>query len=103
MLVDLGPIVTGFLLIAVSTCVGVYPIKKLITIQEAKHELKHGSPGFLRSFSGILIIALWFMATWFFATIIGDWYNTDDLAGAISRSRHRLEILLRILAAFGRD
>jgi hypothetical protein len=98
-----APLTAWFILIAISAYVGIAPIKKLIQIQEAKHDLKHGSAGFLRSTLGWIIIAFWFAGTWFFATIIGDWYTTDDLPGAIARSRHRLELMLRILAALADD
>jgi len=98
MLNPLGPIIAVLLLIFLAASVGVYPIRKLIRIQEAKHELKHGSPGFFRTMSGWIIIVLWLTATWFFSTIIGDWWATDDLSAAIHRSGRRLELLLRILA-----
>ena len=77
------------------------PVKKLIAVREAKHELKHGSAGFIRSMSGWAIIAFWLMAAWFFATIIGDWGVSGDLDGAIERSMLRLRILLEIAAALG--
>ncbi|MEM8791576.1 MAG: hypothetical protein AAGE80_08150 [Pseudomonadota bacterium] len=100
---SLGPIVSTLLLIGVATGLGAYPIKKLIQVQEAKHELRHGSPGFFRTMSGWIIIAVWFAAIWFFATITGDWWATGDLEGAIARSGRRLELILRILAALSDD
>lgn len=103
MLSPLGPIIAVLLLICLAASVGAYPIKKLIRVQEAKHELKHGSPGFFRTMSGWIIIVFWLAATWFFATIIGDWSATGDLNAAIGRSGRRLELLLRILAALSDD
>ena len=100
---QLGPLFAIFLLICVAASIGTQPIKKLIQVQEAKHELKHGSPGFIRTMSGWFIIALWLAATWFFASIIGDWWAFGDLGAAIERSFARLEILLHILAALADD
>lgn len=103
MLNFLGPIPTTLLLIGIATSLGAYPIKKLIQVREAKHELKQNSPGYIRTISGWTIIALWLAATWFFATITGDWWATGDLSGALERSARRLELLLHILAALGDD
>ena len=103
MLSQPGPIIATLLILCVATAIGSYPIRKLIQVQEAKHELKHGSPGFFRTMSGWIVIALWLAATWFFATIAGDWWSTGDLDGAIERSGRRLELLLRILEALGDD
>jgi len=89
--------------LAISTLVGFRPVKKLIQIREAKHELKHGSAGFIRSTSGWFVIALWLAFTWFVATILGDWWATGDLQRAIDRGWLRLQILLEILAALGHD
>ena len=100
---SISHLIAVFVLILTASLMGIYPIKKLIQVKEAKHELKHGSAGFLRTMSGWIIIAIWAAATWFFATIIGDWWATDDLSGAIVRSGRRLEILLRILEALGDD
>jgi len=41
----------------------------------------------------------WVMAVWFVATVIGDWWATEDLAGAMDRAWLRLRILLEIAAA----
>ena len=98
-----GPALAFLALLAVATLLGTRPIKKLIQVQEAKHELKHGSAGFLRTMSGWIIIAIWLAATWFVATIIGDWWATADLDGAIARSGRRLELILHILAALADD
>ena len=100
---SLGPIAATLLLICLATSLGTYPIKKFIQVQEAKHELKQGSAGFLRTISGWSIIAFWLAATWFFATITGDWWATGDLEGAIARSGRRLEVILHILAALADD
>lgn len=97
----LGPYLAGAVLFALSTLIGMVPVVKLIKVREAKHELKQGSAGFLRTMSGWAVIAFWLMATWFFATIIGDWGTTGDLEGAIARSWLRLRILLEIAAALG--
>jgi len=53
--------------------------------------------------SGWIIIALWLAATWFVATILGDWWAFGDLENALLRSLRRLEILLHILAALADD
>ena len=99
----LAPFALAALLLCISTALGVLPIKKLISMREAKRELKHGSAGFLRSMSGWIIVALWLAFTWFCATILGDWHATDDLPGALDRAMLRLQILLEILAALGDD
>jgi len=103
MLTSTGPVLATLLIIGIAASLGIYPIKKLIRVQEAKHELKHGSPGFFRTMSGWIIIAIWLAATWFFASIVGDWWATGDLSSAIGRSARRLELLLRILAALADD
>ena len=96
---DPGPWIAIFTLYTGATLVGVTMIRKLITVYEAKHELKHGSAGFLRSISGWSLIAFWIMTTWFFATVFGDWAASGDLEGAIDRAWLRLRILLEIAAA----
>lgn len=92
-------IIATLVLLAASALAGVYPVRKLIQVREAKHELKHGSAGFLRTISGWSVIAIWLMAAWFFATIIGDWGATGDLSGAIDRGWLRLRILIEIAIA----
>ena len=94
-----APLIAGFALFALATVVGVLPVRKLIQIREAKHELRHGSAGFIRTLAGWSAIALWLLATWFFATIVGDWGATGDLDGAIARSWLRLRIILEIAIA----
>lgn len=100
---DLAPLLSTLLLICAATGLSLRPVRKIIEVREAKHELKHGSPGFLRTMSGWIVIAFWGFATWFLATILGDWWATGDLEGAIARSGHRLELLLHILAALSDD
>ena len=80
-----------------STVVGVAPIRKLIQVGEARHELRQGSPGFIRSIAGWSVIAFWLGGTWFTATILGDWAASGDLEGALDRSWVRLWILMEIL------
>lgn len=99
----LSPVIAALALIAGSAVLGIFPVKKLIQVREAKHELKHGSAGFIRTTSGWIIIAIWLALTWFAATILGDWSVTGDLAGAIDRGWLRLQIILEILAALGND
>ena len=74
-------------------------MRKLIQIREAKHELKQGSAGYLRSISGWFFVGAWLLITWFCATITGDWWATQDLEGALVRSGHRLRIIIEVLAA----
>ena len=89
--------------IGLSALVGIRPMRKIIEMSEARHELKQGSASFLRAMSGWLIIAAWLLMTWFFATITGDWWATGDLEGALARSGDRLAIILEILAAVSDD
>ena len=100
---SLAPFVALAVLAVLSAAVGVIPMRKLIQVQEAKHELKHGSAGFIRTTSGWFVIVLWLAFSWFGATVLGDWWATGDLEGAIDRGLIRLQILLEILAAFGED
>lgn len=99
-----APALSALVLIAFGTLVGIPAVRKLIVVYEAKHELKHGSSGFLRSIAGWSIIAFWLMTTWFLATVIGDWGASGDLEGAIARSWLRLRVLLEIaVAIMGED
>ena len=93
------PALATLALIVVATLAGIPTVRKLITVYEAKHELRQGSAGWLRSIGGWSIIAFWLMTTWFIATIIGDWGVSGDLAGAIDRGWLRLRILLEIAVA----
>lgn len=93
------PVVAGLVLLAAASLVGYWPVMKLIQVYEAKHELKRGSAGFIRSISGWSVIALWLLTTWFCATIIGDWGATGDLDSALARAEIRFRILLEIVIA----
>lgn len=94
-----APLLSALTLFALSTAMGMWQVAKIIQIREAKHELKQGSAGFLRSISGWSVVFIWFGAVWFCATIIGDWGVSGDLEGAIDRGWVRLQVLLEILAA----
>ncbi|MBV7393376.1 hypothetical protein [Mameliella sediminis] len=94
-----GPILAGLALLGLSTATGAGAMRKLVRVYEAKHELKQGSAGFFRTLAGWSWIGIWAMATWFFATIIGDWAISGDLSAAVARSWLRLEILLHIASA----
>jgi len=94
-----APALSALALIAFGTLAGIPAVRKLIAVYEAKHELRQGSTGWLRSIGGWSIIAFWLMTTWFVATIIGDWGATGDLEGAINRSWLRLRVLLEIAMA----
>ena len=95
----LGPPLTVLGLMVAGTGLGIPMIRKLVMVYEAKHELKHGSAGFLRNLAGWSMIGIWLLAMWFVATIIGDWGATGDLDGALARSWLRLQIVLEIAAA----
>lgn len=100
MLISLAaPALAALALIAFATLAGIPSVKKLISVYEAKHELRQGSTGWLRSIGGWSIIAFWLMSTWFIATIIGDWGASGDLEGAVDRSWLRLRVLLEIALA----
>lgn len=94
-----GPPLAALMLLALSTVIGMAQVAKIIKVYEAKHELKHGSAGFIRGVAGWSLVAFWVMAVWFVATVIGDWWVTEDLAGAMDRAWLRLRILLEIAAA----
>lgn len=53
-----APYVWGVALLAGSAVIGIGPVRKLIQVREAKHELKHGSAGFIRTTSGWFVIVL---------------------------------------------
>lgn len=89
--------------IALGAGFGLGPVRKFITLREAKHELRQGSASFIRGTAGWIIIAIWVAALWFAGTIIGDWARTMDLAYALDRSMLRLQIILEILAALADD
>ncbi|MFN3209575.1 MAG: hypothetical protein ACE369_11360 [Roseovarius sp.] len=96
-----GPPLAALLLLALATMLGMAQVARIIKVYEARHELKHGSAGFIRSVSGWSLVVFWAMAVWFVATVIGDWWATEDLAGAVDRAWLRLRILLEIAAALG--
>lgn len=100
---SVGPFVALALLLVLSAAFGIVPMRKLIQVREAKHELKQGSAGFIRTTSGWFVIVIWLAAAWFVATVLGDWWASGDLDRAIDRGLIRLQILLEILAAFGED
>jgi len=95
------PLLAAFALFAISTAAGMPAVVKLIRMHEARHELRHGSASALRALGGWALITFWLMTTWFLSTILGDWYISGDLQGAVDRSYLRLRILLELAAAFG--
>lgn len=100
MLMELAtPALAALALLVCATAIGAPAMRKLITVYEAKHELKHGSAGWLRSIRGWSMVAFWVMTTWFIASIIGDWAVNGDLEAAIDRGWLRLRILLEIAMA----
>lgn len=98
-----SPILAGALLFAAATFAGMLPVARMIRIHEARHELKRGSYGYATSIAGWSLIAFWLMATWFVATIIGDWHASGDLNGALERSALRLMVLIEIAGALARS
>lgn len=87
------------LILAFSAVAGMGAVRKLIEVYEAKHELKHGSAGFLRMIGGWSWIGVWLLVTWFLATVMGDWHHSGDLEGAVDRSMVRLYVMMEIIAA----
>lgn len=98
-----APFLFGLGLFFVATLVGMAPVRKLIEIREARHELRRGSAGFLVTVSGWAFIAFWIMAVWFAATILGDWATHGDLSAALERAAWRARILLEIAASLADD
>ncbi len=96
---DPTAILAGAALLAFATAFGMWPTRKLLERIEARHDLRIGSASRLRMMAGWSVIALWLIATWFCATIIGDWAVTSDLDGALARSGKRLEVVLRVAVA----
>lgn len=96
---QIAPLVSALALLVVASLIGIVPVKKLIQIAEAKHELRQGSAGRLRTVGGWSIIAFWLLITLYLGTILGDWLVTGDPGGAVDRSMIRLRILLEILSA----
>ena len=97
-----GPIVSALLLATVGTATGAGLVKKLIAIKEAKHELKHGSAGYIRAISGWSLIVFWLLTIWFCSTVIGDWALSGDLDEAMQRSWRRLRFVVEILFAIAK-
>ncbi len=95
----LGPLVSGLVLFLLATVSGAGMMRKVVQVHEARHELKRGSAGFIRTIAGWSFVGFWGLAVWFCATVIGDWGTSGDLDGAMARSLLRLEILLHIAAA----
>lgn len=93
------PIFAGLILFCVSMAAGMFNVVKIITIYEAKHELRHGSAGWIKAISGWSLVVVWLLVTWFLATIIGDWYISGDVEAAMERAEVRLWIMLEIIAA----
>ena len=100
---SLAPFLLGLSLFALATALGILPVQKLIQIREAKHELRHGSTGFIVTVSGWAVIAFWIMAVWFAATVLGDWATHGDLSDALDRAALRARILLEIAMALSDD
>lgn len=94
----LAPALGGLALFALSTLIGIAAVRKLIQVAEARHELRIGSAGWIRTLSGWSMIAFWLMATWFAASVIGDWQVTGDLQGAADRAVVRFVILVELAA-----
>lgn len=99
----LTPFLFGFGLFVLATALGVLPVRKLIQIREAKHELRRGSSGFILSVSGWAFVAFWIMGVWFAATVLGDWATHGDLSAAMDRAALRARILLEIAMALSDD
>ena len=70
-------------------------------MREAKHELKQGSAGFLRSMAGWGVIVLWALTILFCATVLGDWQISGDFDGAFNRGGQRLRWAFQILSFLG--
>jgi len=103
MIETLGPLGLTLVAFAVSTLAGYLPVRKLIEVREARHELKQGSAGFIRTTSGWFVIVIWLALTWFAGTFCGDWFRTGSFEIALDRGMLRLQVLPEILAALGED
>lgn len=97
----IAPILATLWLLIVSGSLGMIQIRRRIEAHEARHELRTGSASQIRRIISWTAFALWLMATWYFATIIGDWAVSGDLGGAVERSLLRLRILMEIAVALG--
>jgi hypothetical protein len=96
---QLEPMIAALILFGLSTAIGMFNVVKIITIYEAKHELRHGSAGWIRAISGWSLIIIWVLVTWFLSTIIGNWYISGDLEGAMERAELRFWVMLEIISA----
>lgn len=96
---DPAPIIAALILFGLAMAVGMFNVVKIITIYEAKHELRHGSAGWIRAISGWSLIVIWVLVTWFLSTVIGDWYVSGDIEGAMARAELRLWVMLEIISA----
>lgn len=89
--------------LALGAIMGVVPTRRLITIREAKHELKQGSASRLREMGGWVFAAMWLLVLWFVGSVVGDWIRLGDLDAALTRSELRLRIVADILLALASD
>lgn len=93
-----APIAAGVAILVAAVLIGAPATRKFIQVQEARRELREGSPGALRMLRGWSLIAVWLLGTWFFGTVIGDWWQGGDLGGAVERAGDRLRVVLEIAA-----
>ncbi len=95
----IGPLTAALAVLTLGTMIGIWPARKIIMAREARHELRIGSAGYLPSLAGWSVIAFWLMSVWFCGTVIGDWWTSDDLQGAMARAAFRLRLLLEVAAS----
>jgi hypothetical protein len=88
----MSPLLATVILFVVSTGFGIGLVRRIVTEHESRHELRHGSAGFLRAAAGWGWVCLWLGLSWYLASIIGDWSATGDLEGAINRDWLRRNI-----------
>ena len=96
----LAPALSAVILFAAATMAGTASVRKIIEMREARHELRQGSASQIRRLASWAVVGFWPVATWFCATVIGDWGATGDLPSALDRTWLRLYILLEIASAF---
>ncbi len=82
-----------------ATVGGIVPVRKLIQMREARHELKKGSAGYLRIMGRWALVLIWALIVWYLATVLGDWSVSGDFDGAVARSMNRLEAIFRLVVA----
>lgn len=97
------PYLSVIVLFAAATIFGMQPIHKIIEMREARHELKQGSAGWIRSLSGWSFVAFWIVGTGAFAGFLADWAQKGDLSMAIAQSGNPLNILSDIAATIAGD